>query len=382
MKRILVSEETLDPAFVPPRLVHRERELRALSAALKSSLSKGVASHRLITGGIGSGKTALAKRLAEDLLRGGPLGEQPVRSHYVNCWRRSSDRTVLLELLRSVGTSIPDRGYSVAEMLDVFEQGIRRAPAHRLLILDEASALVRGGTKLIYLLTRSTEVGLGSISLVLVASEDVLPFLDGASRSSFGPTHRLHLAPYDAPALAAILAFRAELALRPGSVTPDLLEQIAQIAAPSGDARFALEVLYGAARTADEEGAGEIAPDHVRAARGSIYPTMTETKLEGLSETELFVLLALSRTLKGPRTRAPTDRIRGAYQALCEEHDRTPVSRVTFWRTLKALEREAIVQIEPGPAGRAQRIGMDEVPASVLTGLLEGRLARPAPRNP
>ncbi|MCI4349503.1 MAG: AAA family ATPase [Thermoplasmata archaeon] len=382
MGSILTAEETLDPSFVPPRLVQRDRELELLGKRFRTSLPKGIPYHHLLTGGVGSGKTALAKRLAQDLSKSARAGGKPVVAHYVNCWRRSSDRTVLLELLRSVGVSLPDRGYGVPEMMDVFEQGLRRNPAHRLLILDEAGALVRQETKLVYLLTRSGEVGLGSISLFLVAPDDILPYLDAASRSSFGVTHRLQLSAYNAEDLRAILSFRAGLALRKGSYSADVLAQIAALAAPTGDARFALELLGGSAHLAEEAGANEIRPEEVRAAKGSIYPTLTESKLEDLGENELLALLAISRTLRGPRARTPTDRVREAYKAAAEEYGRVPVSRVTFWRTLRSLEREGIVQLESTGVGEAARVGMDEVPASYLTTVLETKFRRPSARKP
>lgn len=380
--RILVHEETLDPGWVPPRLQHRDRELGLLLRRYRESLAKGVPFHHLLTGGIGSGKTAIAHRLGEELQRGGAVGSAPVLKLYVNCWRRSSDRTILLQLLRGVGVSLPDRGYSLAEMLDVLEQGIRRNPRHLFVVLDEVSALVRQETKLVYLLTRSSEVGLGSISLFLVAPEDVLPFLDAPSRSSFGVTHRLQLAPYDATALADILEARAALALRRGSVSRDVLEQIARIAATSGDARFALELLTGAARAAEDRGLERIGAEEVRAAKGSIYPTVTETKLEELDVPRLLVLLAVARSLRGPRSRAATERVRETYQLLAEEYGVTAVSRVTFWRTVKELEREGLLDVEPAASGQSAQLAMDEVPASFLTTLVESRLSERGPRKP
>ena len=381
MARILVAEQTLDPAYVPPRLVRRETELGLLTRRYHDSLEKGVACHYLLTGGIGSGKTAIAHRLADELLRGGRLGGLAIARLYVNCWRRSSDRTVLLELLRGVGVSLPDRGYSLAEMLDVFEQGIRRQPRHLFIILDEVSALVRQETKLLYLLTRSREVGLGSISLFLVAPEDILPYLDAASRSSFGVTHRLQLQSYDASALADILAYRAELALRPGSFSRDVVEQGARVAASTGDARFALELLGGAARAAEQDGRAEIRAEDVRAAKGSIYPTVTEAKLEELPGRSLLILLALARTLRGPKTQATSEKVRQAYQIASEEYGEPAVGRIQFWRIIKELEREGLIQVEPGRVGDSHRLSMDEVPASFLEMLLESRLPRRRPRK-
>jgi cell division control protein 6 len=372
---LLVDEASLDPSVVPARLVHREPELELLRTQYRGSLARGVAYHQLLTGGIGSGKTALAHRLGDELVSGGRARSQPVLKLYINCWRRSSDRTVLLQLLRGVGVSLPDRGYSLSEMLDVFEQGIRKSPRHVFVILDEVSALIRQGTKLVYPLTRSPEVGLGSISLFLVAPEDVLPYMDAASRSSFGVTHRLQLRPYNLDDLTQILLYRAELALAPGSLSKDVAEQLARTASSSGDARFALEVLAGAARAADLAGAREIGPEHVRAARGSIYPTLTETRLQELGENELLVLLGLARTLKGRRTQATTEKVRQAYRLLTEEYRLTEVSRVTFWRTVKTLEREGVIQVDaPESRGEGNRLSMDEVPASLLTTLLEARL--------
>jgi archaeal cell division control protein 6 len=260
-------------------------------------------------------------------------------------------------------------------MLDVFEQGIRRDPRHLLVVLDEVGALVRQGTKLVYLLSRAHEVGLGSISLLLIAPTDVLPFLDAASRSSFGVTHRLHLTPYDASQLEVILSARAKLALRPGSYSPEILAQVARSVGNAGDARFALEVLSSAAQAAESAGRSEITPEDIRAAKGSIAPSLTEEKLTGLSGTALLVLLGLARSLKGLQSTATTEKARQAYAVVAEEHGAKPMSRVTFWRTVKELERDGLVEVEAATAaGQSARLAMNDLPVSTLELLIEERV--------
>ena len=382
MSSILIHEERLDPSYVPPQLVHRTKELEILLRRYREALARSNPFHALLTGGVGSGKTAIALKLGQELQNIGRVGGTPVRPLYVNCWRRSNDRSILLELLRGVGVSLPDRGYGLADMLDVFEQGIRKEPRHLFIVLDEVSGLVRQGTRLVYLLSRSREIRLGTVSLLLVAPEDVLPYLDAASRSSFGITHRLQLPPYRRDQLADIVSARAKLALSPGSVSADICDQIARISATSGDARFAIEILANAARIADEVGRTEVSAEDVRGARGSLYPTLTEGRLEGLSVNALFVLLALSRSLRKPKANATTEHVRAAYSALAEEYSTAPVSRVTFWRTVRELEREGLVDVEAGKSGTSARLSMDEVPASFLTTLLEERLAPVRPSKP
>ena len=381
MRRILLHEETLDPNYLPSDLVHRTEELARLNERYSESLARGVPFHLQINGGIGSGKTALAKRLGTDLERRSRIGSAGARTVYINAWRRASDRTVALDLLRAVGVSLPDRGYSISEMLDVFEQGVRRNPRHYLVILDEAGALVRQGTKLVYLLSRAEEVGLGTLSLILISPDDILPLLDPASRSSFGVTHRLALAPYDRAALVDILSSRAGLALRPGSFDRPALDQIARIAAPSGDARFALELLGGAAHAAETAGREAIASEDVRAANGSIYPTVSESQLEGLSTHALTVLLALARSLKRRGSSVSSQKLRSTHESLMEELGQRKVSRTTFWRTLQELDRAGLIGLETGESGTAADVSMDELPASYLSTLIEERLGRGARRR-
>jgi cell division control protein 6 len=375
--RIVLREEALEASYVPESLPHREAELKLLRDRFAQAATGKRGWSQLLTGGIGSGKTVMAQKLQRELASA-RYGDY--RTLYVNCWRRNSDRTVLLELLKGVGYPLPDRGYSLPEMVDTLEAGIRRVEGNLLVILDEVTSLFRQGTRLVYLLTRGPEVGLGRLSLLLIAPQDVLPLLDPATRSGFGVTHRLHLPPYSLEALTDILLARGEAALRPGSLSPDVATQIARVAAAQSDARLALELLEGAARRAEQRGGSEIGAEDVRWSKASLYPTFTEGKLEGLSPHALLVLLALARTLKSPGTWVGLDRVRSTYATVAEEFGTQAQSRVTFWRTVKALEREGLVSVDPQGPGQAAKVSQDEMPVSLLELVLQERLGRAGPR--
>ena len=76
--------------------------------------------------------------------------------------------------------------------------------------------------------------------------------------------HTLEFRPYTAEDLLEILETRAEQAFRQGSVSTDLLKEIAEtVASRSGDCRKAMDYLLRAARLADQSGADEVSESHV-----------------------------------------------------------------------------------------------------------------------
>jgi hypothetical protein len=70
----------------------------------------------------------------------------------------------------------------------------------------------------------------------------------------------------------------------------------------------------------------------------------------------------------------PSQKLRTAHTALLEEFREKPISRTTFWRTLKELERDGLVTLETGSSGASSSVAMDELPASYLATLIEERL--------
>lgn len=106
------DENILSSDFVPEDLPHRTPELQGLARLFISFLrSPGTASRNvIITGPVGSGKTALVKRFASllhDSCRERSINLKPF---HVNCRKTRTPFMVLNTVLRSFDPAIPKKG--------------------------------------------------------------------------------------------------------------------------------------------------------------------------------------------------------------------------------------------------------------------------------
>src|SRR5438128_11677767 len=92
-----------------------------------------------------------------------------------------------------------------------------------------------------------------------------------------------------------MLRERAELAFKEATVPEAVLNFVADMATPGGDARYAIELLWRGGKYADTEGAREVKPDHIRAAANSVYPVLRTDYSKHLNLHEILTRLALAR---------------------------------------------------------------------------------------
>lgn len=383
---VFKDRRKLDYDWVPDRLLHRDEELATLSQLFRGVAEGSSGQRALITGGVGTGKTALAKyfcRRFEEALR--PKGIL-VEHEWVNCRKNASEGLVLLSLLQHFDKGYPSRGYSTNEMLRDLRKHIDKKGVHFIVLLDEADALLRKDSDLVYAFTRFDDerpLQKPTLSLLLVsANPDLHGLLDEASRSTVKRTNVVHLERYDEKELRDILEDRANLAFHKGTVDGEVLDLIAGIAAPEGDARYAIELLETAGRAADEEHSDEVEAEHVRGAKAHTRSFVSEGKLKSLGRQQLFSLLAVGRKLK--RTRRPfltTGEAEDAYRLVAEEYGDPPRAHTQFWKYLKELEAAGWLDLKKtgaSDAGQTQHISLQELPAGVLvekvTAILAGKV--------
>ena len=343
--KVLVDRSPLSFDWTPPNLVGRDRELSSLASMFMGIGSEGVSGRAVVIGHVGTGKTVLTRRFGEDVIRE-LEGVRKIAFSHVNCRNHPSTNQVLQQIALSLDSRHPERGFSSGEIIQTIRRNIRSRGLHMILVLDEVDVLIRrDNSDLIYKLLRIDENqgGQGTISLILVSQDlSLMGMMEPAIISRLGESNVLKLEPYDYNGLIGISKQRYEASCRPGSVSDDILDKIGRFAAETGDARLAIELLEAAVRRAEMDGRGEVTlsdvmPSTIRSA--SVEPS----QVDSLSTHQKLVLLGICRRLRKEEEVSSGD-ARKLYEVICEEFSMKPRSYTTFWKHLKALEREGLLE--------------------------------------
>src|SRR3989442_3660705 len=121
--------------------------------------------------------------------------------------------------------------------------------------------------------------------------------VDDRDRSTLSTLQRnvIRLDRYTISQLESILRERVELAFKEGTISEEVVEFVADMAAPAGDARYAIELVWRAGKYANTEASREGTAEHVRAAAQSVYPVMRTDYAQHLKLTDKLLLPGLSR---------------------------------------------------------------------------------------
>ncbi len=383
MARIFKAEEKLSPDYIPGRLPHRDNELRLLRTFFSGVISGSsmISTRVIVTGSVGTGKSALAKlfgAMAEEEARRNGVN---LRFLYVNCRISKSTFTVLSRLIEQLRARIAARGFANEELLHRILNYLELKNVYAIIALDEVDLLISRGEDILYLLSRIGEEREGAprISIILITrNPEIFDLLDESTRSSL-LGNVIHLSEYDSGQLYDILKFRAEEALMPGVLLEESLRLIADLAGERGDARYALDILWRAGKYAEAESSRVITPEHVRKAAASIYPAVRREHLEFLNQHERLILLALARSLQGGQAYITTADLYQNYQLVCEEYSAEPRAYTSFWEHLQRLDDLGIIRIKvrsDGIKGRRSYISLPGIPATILQAELESILRR------
>ncbi len=378
---IIKEPRKLSFDYIPDRLPGREEQLSLLEMIFRPVIESGTSEYAFFTGSVGTGKTVTSKFFINELMRYSARHNVPIDYIFVNCRQKGTESGVLYQCLHHFDEGYPDRGFSPEEMLRALRSHIERSKKRIIIVMDEANILLKKGpVNLIYQLSRMSEESINmqlSVSLILISQEYVIDRLDEASRSTFKKVNTIRFDRYSLNQLKEIVRYRAEESLMDGSYDDNIINMIAEIASADGDARFAIDLLDKAARTAETRPEGKITPEDVRQVGSLVFSVVNTAKLEELGRNELFALLAVSRAIKDKGYIRINDAEK-TYHVVCEEYGEEPRKHTQFYQYVRDLMKQNLLsEAKDAEPSKSMCVSLPDIPSKELSKRIEKILGDP-----
>jgi cell division control protein 6 len=414
---IFENKEVLRPSYTPHELPHRNDQINRMATILVSALRGETPSNILIYGKTGTGKTASAKFVSQELESTSQKYDVPCEVEYINCEVTDTQYRVLAQLantfieknqqviadrlddhreLRSdaadnpralVGTEfaaldeldarideleadaeemeeVPMTGWPTDRVYSTFFEAVDYHERVVVIMLDEIDKLVeKSGDDTLYNLSRmNSELDRSRISIMGISNDlKFTDFLDPRVKSSLGE-EEIVFPPYDANQLRDILQHRADIAFKQEALTDDVIPLCAAFAAQEhGDARRALDLLRTAGELAERSQAEIVAEKHVRQAQDKIELDRVVEVVRTLPTQSKIVLFAVILLEKNGVHNINTGEVFNIYKRLCEEIDADVLTQRRVTDLISELDMLGIVNavvVSKGRYGRTKEMGL------------------------
>ncbi|RRJ32536.1 Cdc6/Cdc18 family protein [Halocatena pleomorpha] len=372
---IFENKEVLRPSYTPRRLPHREEQINNMATILVTALRGDTPSNILIYGKTGTGKTASAKFVSEELESTSEKYEVPCEVQYINCEVTDTQYRVLAQLAntfidqneqyidqqlselkdlkeranesaselsetefdsitaiddrietltddREQFESVPMTGWPTDRVYSTFFEAVEYAERVVVIMLDEIDKLVeKSGDDTLYNLSRmNSELENSRVSIIGISNDlKFTDFLDPRVKSSLGE-EEIVFPPYDATQLKDILQHRSEVAFKSGALSDDVIPLCAAFAAQEhGDARRALDLLRTAGELAERDRTDFIEEEHVRQAQEKIELDRVVEVVRTLPTQSKLVLYAIILLERHGVRNINTGEVFNIYKRLCTE---------------------------------------------------------------
>jgi cell division control protein 6 len=425
---IFDNKEVLRPSYTPQKLPHREEQINNVATILVSALRGDTPSNILIYGKTGSGKTASAKFVSEELETTSQKYDVPCDVQYINCevtdtqYRvlaqlanqyidqnrdyvdqrltesrqlledASADESVLaptahdsiadleatietLEADYEAFDEVPMTGWPTDRVYSAFFDAVDYRERVVVIMLDEIDKLVeKSGDDTLYNLSRmNSELERSRVSIIGISNDlKFTDFLDPRVKSSLGE-EEIVFPPYDATQLRDILQARAGVAFKEGALSDDVIPLCAAFAAQEhGDARRALDLLRTAGELAERGQTDEVVEEHVREAQEQIELDRVVEVVRTLPTQSKLVLYAIISLERKQVSNINTGEVYNIYERLCETVGTDVLTQRRVTDLISELDMLGIVNavvVSKGRYGRTKEIShsvpLDETEAVI-----------------
>jgi cell division control protein 6 len=427
---IFDNKEVLRPSYTPHKLPHREEQINNMATILVSALRGETPSNILIYGKTGTGKTASAKFVSEELETTSQKYEVPCEVEYINCEVTDTQYRVLAQLankfieknerhiedrleelgdlrdraaedpavladspfdsVAAVETEIRDleddlegfdpvpmTGWPTDRVYQTFFDAVDYHERVVVIMLDEIDKLVeKSGDDTLYNLSRmNSELANSRVSIMGISNDlKFTDFLDPRVKSSLGE-EEIVFPPYDATQLRDILNHRSDVAFKPSVLSDDVIPLCAAFAAQEhGDARRALDLLRTAGELAERDRTETVDEKHVRHAQEKIELDRVIEVVRTLPTQSKLVLYATILLEKNGVHNINTGEVFNIYKRLCQEIDADVLTQRRVTDLISELDMLGIVNavvVSKGRYGRTKEISLsvplDETEAVLLS---------------
>ncbi|WEL16186.1 Cdc6-related protein, AAA superfamily ATPase [Halorhabdus sp. SVX81] len=416
---IFENKEVLRPSYTPRKLPHREEQINNMATILVAALRGDTPSNILIYGKTGTGKTASAKFVSEELERTSEKYEVPCDVEYINCEVTDTQYRVLAQLANTFiennethiqdrlaeleelqdrldsesdasalqGTdfgsiedvdaeiesleadlesfeTVPMTGWPTDRVYSTFFDAVDYTERVVVIMLDEIDKLVeKSGDDTLYNLSRmNNELQNSRVSIMGISNDlKFTDFLDPRVKSSLGE-EEIVFPPYDANQLRDILQARADVAFKDDALSDDVIPLCAAFAAQEhGDARRALDLLRTAGELAERDQIDLVAEDHVRQAQEKIELDRVVEVVRTLPTQSKLVLFSIILLEKNGVHNINTGEVYNIYKRLCEEIDADVLTQRRVTDLISELDMLGIVNavvVSKGRYGRTKEISL------------------------
>jgi cell division control protein 6 len=414
---IFENKEVLRPSYTPHKLPHREEQINNMATILVTALRGDTPSNILIYGKTGTGKTASAKFVSEELETTSQKYEVPCEVEYINCEvtdtqyrvlaqlankfieknrevideqlsnfedlhsRAQDDPSVLndseyvtledveaeidsLEADREEFEEVPMTGWPTDRVYNSFFDAVDYHERVVVIMLDEIDKLVeKSGDDTLYNLSRmNSELENSRVSIMGISNDlKFTDFLDPRVKSSLGE-EEIVFPPYDANQLRDILQHRSEVAFEDNVLSEDVIPLCAAFAAQEhGDARRALDLLRTAGELAERGQTERVEEEHVRRAQEKIELDRVVEVVRTLPTQSKLVLFAIILLEKNGVHNINTGEVYNIYKRLCGEIDADVLTQRRVTDLISELDMLGIVNavvVSKGRYGRTKEISL------------------------